>query len=530
MGTPDAAGFFTFESEGSHYFSFIENGRVVLCSEGYTTESGRDNGIASVQKNMALEERYSVVQIENGKWVMTLKAGNHKEIARSCEVASKEEAKSFLPSERTKAKLEQPITVLSDVSKKSDISTDDNYMICREYEEQFSEAKLADGIIKFQHESNNQFYFAWYNSDGSVKMRSEGYLTSSACDNGIEALKKNRNNKERYSNLEYKGAHFLILKAGNNKEIARSCPKKSADEAWALFSATAVASAIVPPSMLQDSKPAVEETVVVQNSNENTTVEPIGAAQAAPTKIAAMNTAEKKNETVEETGSSMGLSIWWILIPLLLLLFGYLLWQKGCFNIKQMETKNVSIQDSAMMERTHSIAVDTALDSSAMAAKAAWALSLGDMTEVILPDGTKIQVPTNGDEKKLIEFLNKGCQGNLKSTWFNMDRILFNTGLATLHNISHDQITNIATIMKAYPNAEFKIGGYTDNSGPVEVNKKLSADRAATAMNAIIGAGIFEKRLSSEGYGPLFPVCPENNTEECKAKNRRVALRIVKCN
>lgn len=46
-------------------------------------------------------------------------------------------------------------------------------------------------------------------------------------------------------------------------------------------------------------------------------------------------------------------------------------------------------------------------------------------------------------------------------------------------------------------------------------------------MNAVIGDGIAADRLSAEGYGPEHPVCPANDTDVCKAQNRRVDLRVV---
>ena len=34
-------------------------------------------------------------------------------------------------------------------------------------------------------------------------------------------------------------------------------------------------------------------------------------------------------------------------------------------------------------------------------------------------------------------------------------------------------------------------------------------------------------RLAAEGYGPEHPPCPANDTDECKAQNRRIALRVA---
>ena len=44
---------------------------------------------------------------------------------------------------------------------------------------------------------------------------------------------------------------------------------------------------------------------------------------------------------------------------------------------------------------------------------------------------------------------------------------------------------------------------------------------------ALIEAGIAKERLEAEGYGPEFPVCAANDTPECKAQNRRIAVRVT---
>jgi len=70
--------------DGEHYFAYFENGKIALISEGYPTAAARDNGAASVEKNISLEDRYQYRgPLRNGKYDFKLKAGNNKEIARS---------------------------------------------------------------------------------------------------------------------------------------------------------------------------------------------------------------------------------------------------------------------------------------------------------------------------------------------------------------------------------------------------------------------------------------------------------------
>jgi outer membrane protein OmpA-like peptidoglycan-associated protein/uncharacterized protein YegP (UPF0339 family) len=254
--TPDDDGFYRFEQEGKFYFAFIDHGIVVLRSEGYQSEKSRDNGIESVKKNMEDEENYKVIELPGGQYALSLLAQNGKEIGRSCAEDSADAVLSYLPSKRKEfaaeflrlASVEAGSLPREDVafdgnthssasSDKSKSQSDaDDYMICREYQEQADVLTPdADGMIKFQHENNGEYYFAWVGKDGKVILRSEGYPTVSARDNGLKSVLNNRANKERYKVIEAHGAYFLTLRAGNHQEIGRSCGAESEAALWALL-------------------------------------------------------------------------------------------------------------------------------------------------------------------------------------------------------------------------------------------------------------------------------------------------------
>ena len=113
-----------------------------------------------------------------------------------------------------------------------------------------------------------------------------------------------------------------------------------------------------------------------------------------------------------------------------------------------------------------------------------------------------------------------------KTTWFNFDRLLFETGKTTLKPESQEQLENVAKILKTFPKVTLKVGGYTDNTGDANANLKLSADRAASVAQELVKLGVADARLDSEGYGDQYPV-GDNATEEGRAKNRRIALRVT---
>ncbi|MBN3663112.1 MAG: OmpA family protein [Ornithobacterium rhinotracheale] len=155
---------------------------------------------------------------------------------------------------------------------------------------------------------------------------------------------------------------------------------------------------------------------------------------------------------------------------------------------------------------------------------------VGTFLDINLPDGTVINVGSNSTESKLYKMLSDDTfkvSDDKTQGWITLDGVTFAKGSASLKDSSKRQIDNIAAILKAYPNAKVKFGGYTDNTGSAEANQKISAERAEAVMNAVIGDGIAADRLSAEGYGPEHPVCPVIDTDVCKAQNRRVDLRVV---
>ncbi len=87
--------FSIFEHEGEHYFAMLDkDGKVAMRSEGYSSDKSRDNGIQSVIKNRDNNDRWSVLE-KMGKWFLSLKAGNHQEIALSGAFAAESEAKAY---------------------------------------------------------------------------------------------------------------------------------------------------------------------------------------------------------------------------------------------------------------------------------------------------------------------------------------------------------------------------------------------------------------------------------------------------
>jgi outer membrane protein OmpA-like peptidoglycan-associated protein len=101
--------------------------------------------------------------------------------------------------------------------------------------------------------------------------------------------------------------------------------------------------------------------------------------------------------------------------------------------------------------------------------------------------------------------------------------INFDTGKSIIRDESKPIIEQIVLMLKSNPDLKISVEGHTDNVGTPASNKTLSESRAKSVVSAIVGQGISADRLSPAGYGQDKPIA-DNNTEEGRAKNRRVEL------
>ena len=115
---------------------------------------------------------------------------------------------------------------------------------------------------------------------------------------------------------------------------------------------------------------------------------------------------------------------------------------------------------------------------------------------------------------------------DLTKDWYNFNRVYFEMGKAMLTTTSLGQLRNVAALLRAYPKARIKLGGYKDSTGTYQINKQLSEDRARTAWASLVEMGICPSRIEARGYGPRYSIA-DNTTEKGQAKNRRPSVKIL---
>ncbi|MEM9564649.1 MAG: OmpA family protein [Actinomycetota bacterium] len=102
--------------------------------------------------------------------------------------------------------------------------------------------------------------------------------------------------------------------------------------------------------------------------------------------------------------------------------------------------------------------------------------------------------------------------------------LLFDTGRDQIAG-DPEVLRTVADLLQVNPGWGMTITGHTDDVGPFATNLELSLRRANSVRDSLIDLGIPEERMRVQGAGPAQPIA-DNQTEEGRASNRRIELRI----
>ncbi|SIQ57588.1 MULTISPECIES: OmpA family protein [Chryseobacterium] len=221
-----------------------------------------------------------------------------------------------------------------------------------------------------------------------------------------------------------------------------------------------------------------------------------------------------------------GGSIWKWLLPLLLLIAAaYFLW-KQCEK-KQTTTTTTTTSDSAAMGST--------ADTAATTGTATPAPATAKTDEDIELNGVMLKGYKGGMEDQMITFLKSGGYKNaaddsaLKDKWYDFDHVNFKMGSSTeLEAGSQGQLDNLVAILKAFPEAKIKVGGYTDKTGNEASNVKLSKARAEFIKAALAKAGVGAQVIAADGYGSQFAKVDAKASDAERAADRKMSIRFAK--
>ena len=104
--------------------------------------------------------------------------------------------------------------------------------------------------------------------------------------------------------------------------------------------------------------------------------------------------------------------------------------------------------------------------------------------------------------------------------------VLFAPSKAEVGPGAQRSIDKLADFLKAYPQRNVLIEGFTDNLGDESFNIKLSQQRADAVRDLLVARGVAPQRIQTKGYGPKFPVV-DNDSAAGRQQNRRVEVLVL---
>lgn len=107
-----------------------------------------------------------------------------------------------------------------------------------------------------------------------------------------------------------------------------------------------------------------------------------------------------------------------------------------------------------------------------------------------------------------------------------LNNVFFDFDKSDLKAESFLELDRLVELLKKNATIKIEIAGHTDNKGDTKYNQTLSQKRAESVVNYLLQKGIDKTRIVAKGYGETQAISP-NDTEENKAKNRRIEVRVL---
>lgn len=190
----------------------------------------------------------------------------------------------------------------------------------------------------------------------------------------------------------------------------------------------------------------------------------------------------------------------------------------GCANMQGIIDKIIVCEEDACQADTDGDGVPDCRDECA------------DTPEGVAVDEKGCPPDTDGDG--VLDYLDK-CPGTPKGAKVNSDGcwvlsdVNFDTDKSDIKPAFAARLDEVAEVLSQNPGLNIEIQGHTDNVASAAYNQKLSERRSAAVKAYLVDKGIAAERMTAEGFGLTQPIA-SNDTDEGRAKNRRVQLKPIK--
>ncbi|WP_420580129.1 OmpA family protein [Reichenbachiella sp.] len=142
-------------------------------------------------------------------------------------------------------------------------------------------------------------------------------------------------------------------------------------------------------------------------------------------------------------------------------------------------------------------------------------------------DVTEDGIVNSEGEAEITAAIDMKLQPLLVGANLTLKDILFESNSDQLSENSYDELLRVVGLMYANPTMAVEISAHTDDVGSASYNQLLSKRRAKSVVEFLQENEIEGERFTPVGYGEAQPLVA-NDTDEGRAKNRRVVLKILK--
>ncbi len=117
-------------------------------------------------------------------------------------------------------------------------------------------------------------------------------------------------------------------------------------------------------------------------------------------------------------------------------------------------------------------------------------------------------------------------RGTDRGVIVNLPDVLFDYDKYSLRKDAIFNVSEIANVIKQYPERRIAVEGHTDSTGTMEYNQGLSERRAYAVADELVATGVSRRRIGAHGYGESDPIAT-NRTSDGRQRNRRVEVIIL---
>jgi outer membrane protein OmpA-like peptidoglycan-associated protein len=233
-----------------------------------------------------------------------------------------------------------------------------------------------------------------------------------------------------------------------------------------------------------------------------------------------------------QDNAGMTLPKWLLPTLLIAIVLGGIGYFAATYDWNKLSINNASVDaDTSLTEQVTNAQIDTtnlAKDTLSVKTDSTSVSVLPSATStgsVSLPNGQNLDLAEGTFNYKFAKYLTDSSS-KINQT-FTFDNLNFEFNTPNLMAGSEKTVQDLAKIMSAYPRVQVRLTGHTDNTGDSLQNRKLSFKRAFAIKKLLVENGIQDLRIDFIGKGSSNPIA-SNFSEDGKAKNRRIEVKIVK--